>query len=150
MVSTNPLRLIAQDAADIAPLSASLQDAIGALGDFVYEAKARRFTVALNRFRWEQGGTRPPERVRTALQAAGVISAKANRLKQGAPDAIVSLLSITFEPGEAPSGALVLSFSGGGTLRLEVECIDLVLADVSEPWRALGKPEHTDNLEADG
>lgn len=150
MVSTNPLKLMAQDAQDIAPVSAALQDAIGALGDFVYEAKARRFTLALNRFRWEQGRKGPQERVRTALQAASVISAKAHRLKQGAPDAIVSLLSITFEPGDDPSGTLVLTFSGGGTLRLEVECIDLVMADVSEPWRAVARPEHTQTPEADG
>lgn len=136
------LRMRAQDPDDIAPLSAALQDAVGQLGDFVYEPKARQFTVALNRFRWEAGEKGRGERVRTAVQIGEVLSAKAQRLKQGADDAVVSLLSVAFEPGEAPGGVLVFTFSGGGALRLEVEALDLILADISEPWRAAGRPDH--------
>ena len=48
-----------------------------------------------------------------------------------------------FEPGEAPGGRVVtLRFSHGGDLAAEVECIDAVLADVSESWAAHRAPDH--------
>lgn len=142
-----PLKLIVQDTEDLASASAALQDAVAQLGDFHYEPKARRFTLALNRYRWEAGETGRGERVRTALQAGGVLSAKGQRLKQNSVDAVVNLLSIGFEETEAPGGVIEFTFSGGGALRLEVECLDLVLADVSEPWRAAARPRHPEDSE---
>ena len=148
MAAKSPLKLIAREPDDVPPISAALQDAVGQIGDFRYEPKARRFTLALNRYRWEASRGGRGERVRTALQAGEVTAAKARRLKQGVDDAVVSLLAITFEAGDPPGGALVLTFSGGGELRLEVECVDLAVADVSRPWRAAGRPGHPDDGEA--
>lgn len=145
MADAKPLRLIAQEPDDVTALSAALQDAVGKIGDFLYEPGARRFTLALNRYRWEAGGKGKGERVRAALQAGSVTAAKARRLKQGAEEAVVCLLSVVFEPGEAPGGALVFTFAGGGELRLDVECVDMVLADISEPWRAVRRPAHPDD-----
>jgi hypothetical protein len=148
MADAKSLRLIARASEDVPPISAALQDAVGQIGDFLYEPKARRFTLALNRFRWESGAKARGERLRTAVQVGAVLSAQSHRLKQGADEAVVSLLAVSFEPGEAPGGALVFTFSGGGVLRLDVECVDLALADVSEPWRASARPEHPDEPEA--
>lgn len=145
MAEGKPLRLIAQEPDEVTALSAALQDAVGKIGDFSYEPAQRRFTIALNRFRWEAGSKGRGERVRAALQAGSVTSAQARRLKQGAEEAVVSLLSIAFEPGEAPGGALVFTFAGGGELRLDVECVDMVLADISEPWRAVRRPVHPED-----
>lgn len=144
MAEFKPLRLIAEGSEDLSVLSAALQDAVGQLGDFQYEAKARRFTLALNRYRWEDPQRGHGERVRSALQIGGVLDAKARRLKQGADDAVISLLALEFDPVETPGGTLRFIFSGGGELRLALECIDIVLADVSEPWRAAARPEHPD------
>ena len=140
-----PLRLIVQDEEDLAAVSAALQDAVAQLGDFHYEPKANRFTLAFNRYRWEAGETGRGERVRAALQAGGVLAAKAHRLRRNSVDAVVSLLSITFEETDAPGGVMNFTFSGGGALRLEVECLDLALADVSEPWRAAARPHHRED-----
>ena len=140
-----PLRLIAQDPGEVTALSAALQDAVGKIGDFLYEPAQQRFTLALNRYRWEAGAKGRGQRVRTALQAGSVIAAKARRLKQGSDEAVVCLLSVAFEPGEAPGGALVFTFAGGGELRLDVECVDMVMADLSEPWRAVRRPAHPDD-----
>jgi len=143
-MSTRPLRLIGQDKSDVAPVLAALQDAIARMGDLKFEARARRFTAVFSRYRWEKTSGKP-ERVRTGLQVGSVKAVKAMRLRKGAPDAFVSLLSLTFEPSgqaEDPSGVLVLTFAGGGALKLDVECVDLVLADVSEPWRAAARPDH--------
>ena len=53
-----------------------------------------------------------------------------------------SLLSIDFEPGEAPGGVVLLRFAGDADLRCEVECIDAALADLSAPWPAKSAPAH--------
>lgn len=141
---TQPLRLIGLDAGDIAPVSAALQDAIARMGDLSFEARARRFTAVFTRYRWENASGRA-ERVRSGLQIGSVTSVKAQRLRKGAPDAFVSLLSLTFEPSgmeEDPSGTLVFTFAGGGALKVGVECVDLVLADVSAPRKASARPDH--------
>lgn len=139
-----PLRLLAEDADDLAVVSAAVQDAVARVGDLSFERKARRFTLALNRYRWE-AGTQSKERVRAALQFAGVLDAKTRDLPAGHGGAVLSVLSVTFTPSgapEDPSGAIAIAFAGGGDLRLEVECIDAVLADVSEPWAAVRAPRH--------
>jgi len=139
-----PLRLAAEDADDLTVISAALQDAVAQLGDFSFDRKARRFTCVFNRFRWEDGERRQGWRARSALDVSGVLAAKSMRLKQGASDAVVSLLSMEFEAGETPGGTLLFAFSGGGSLRLDVECVDALLVDISEPWPAKSRPHHED------
>jgi len=144
VAEAKPLRLMARSAEDVTVISAALQDAIGQLGDFQFDATARRFTLLVNRYRWEAARPRRAgERVRTAIQIDSVLAAKSRNLRQGAPDAVVELLAMSFEPGETPpEGQLIFTFSGDGELRLSVECVDLILADVSRPWRARARPEH--------
>jgi len=140
-VSAAPLRLLAEDAADLEVISAALQDAVAKLGDIRWEPATRRLTVALNRFRWEADG-RAHERVRSGLQLGSVLSVQARKLRRDAPRAVVNLLALEFEPGEAPGGIVLLRFAGDADLRCEVECIDAVLTDVSAPWGARGRPKH--------
>ncbi|WP_339745410.1 DUF2948 family protein [uncultured Maricaulis sp.] len=135
-----PLRLTALDVTDLEAISAALQDAVAQLGDFEFSSRQRSFTIAFNRFRWEVSGRK--QRVRCGLQIGHVLAARSHNIRQGAEEAVVNLLSIGFEPAEAPSGALVLVFSGGGEMRLEVECLDLAMADISEPWPATRRPGH--------
>lgn len=139
MVSARPLQLLAEDPDDLAVMSAALQDAVAKVGDISFEGRARRLTIAFNRFRWEAGER---QRVRSALQLGGVLSLQARKIRRDRRDAVIELLAIGFEPGEAPGGVLTLSFAGGGDLRAEVECIDAVLADVSDPWPTPRAPTH--------
>lgn len=143
MAATVPLRLLAQDADDLAVVSAALQDAVAKIGDIAFEPKARRLTVAFNRFRWEVDG-RTRERVRSGLQLGGVLGVQSRKLRRDAKSAVVELLAVTFEPGEAPGGAVVFTFAGGGDLRVQVECLEAVLADVSTPWPTPRAPTHGD------
>lgn len=136
---TAPLRLLAEDADDITVVSAAVQDAVARLGDISYERRTRRLTVVLNRYRWESRGG---ERVRSALQLGSVLSVQARRLRRGAREAVVELLALNFEPGDAPGGTVTFSFAGGGDLRVEVECLDIALADISEPWPTPRRPQH--------
>ena len=141
MTRVAPLRLLAQDAEDLKVIAAALQDAVGKIGDISYEPAARRLTLAFNRYRWEGKGG---ERVRAALQLGSVQKVQARKLRRNAKDAVVELLDVAFEPGEAPGGAVIFTFAGGGDLRAQVECLDVVLADVSAPWPTPRTPKHED------
>lgn len=137
------LVLGAEDAEDLEAISAHLQDAVTRVKDLVYLPKSRRFAGMFNRFKWETAG-RSGTRVRAGLHIDGVLSAKCCRLKCDKPDAVASLLAIRFQPngGEDPGGHIELLFAGGGTLRLEVECISAELSDLSGEWAARGRPAH--------
>jgi hypothetical protein len=139
--SSGRLQLLAQDGEDLQVISAALQDAVAKIGDMRYEPQASRLTIAVNRYRWEGRGG---QRVRAALQIGGVLKVQSRRLRRDARDAVVELLSIAFEPGEEPGGWVVLSFAGDADLRVEVECLDAVLADVSDPWPTPSTPKHDD------
>ena len=132
-----PLRLLAEDADDLHIISAALQDAIMRPVDIVWEPSARRVTLALSRFCWECGGTR----VMAAMQFGDVTTVKSRRLPRG-PEHALELLAMDFEPGEAPGGRVIMMFAGGGDLRIDVECLDAVLTDLSERWPAKVAPTH--------
>ena len=132
-----PLRLLAHDADDLMIISAALQDAILRPVDIVWEKPLRQVTLALSRFCWECGGTR----VMAAMQFGDVIAVKSRRLPR-LPESALELLAMDFEPGEAPGGRVIMMFAGGGDLRIDVECLDAVLTDLSERWPAKVAPTH--------
>jgi hypothetical protein len=139
------LVLAAADAEDLEAISARLQDAVAKVKDLVFLPKSRRFAALFNRFKWETADAQMGTRVRAGLHLDGVISAKSCRLKTDEPEAVASLLTIRFQPrsdAEDPGGTIEFIFSGGGTLRLEVECISAELSDISGEWAALGRPVH--------
>lgn len=139
MAQAVPLQLLAEDPEDLAVISAALQDAVAKVGDIHFEARARRLTIAFNRFRWEAGSR---QRVRSALQLGGVLEVQGRKIRRDRRDAVLELLAIAFEPEDAPGGLLTLSFAGGGDLRVRLECVDAVLADISEPWPTPRAPAH--------
>jgi hypothetical protein len=138
------LVLAAEDPQDLEAISAHLQDAVTRVKDLVYLPKSRRFAALFNRFKWESAGPASGARVRTGLHIDGVLSAKCCRLKTDKPDAVASLLAIRFEPkgAEDPGGFIEFLFAGGGTLRLDVECVSAELCDLSGEWAARGRPVH--------
>ncbi len=138
--------LAAQDVEDLEVISARLQDAVARMGDLVYLPKQRRFAALFNRFKWESG-KRGNLRVRSGLHFDGVLAARSQKLKRGAPDAVVELLAIRFTSNapDDPAGTVELVFAGGGTIMLDVECLDAGLADVSGAWAARGRPVHEEN-----
>jgi hypothetical protein len=147
--TAKPLRLLAHDADDLGVLSAALQDAVAKIGDIRWDAQGRTLTIACNRFRWEgpagAKGGRGGERVRSALQFGDVSGVQARNLRRDVRGAVVELLSIGFEPAEeAPAGVVTLTFAGGGDMRVSVDCLDVALADVSEPWATPRTPGHAD------
>jgi hypothetical protein len=55
---------------------------------------------------------------------------------------VLSLLTLTFAPDDAPQGTITLTFAGGGAVRLTVECIEAALTDLGAAWATARKPEH--------
>jgi hypothetical protein len=142
------LTLVAADAEDLEIISARLQDAVGQVKDLVWLPKQRRFAALVNRFKWETAerkrGRGDNLRVRAGLHFDGVQSVKSSKLKRGDPDAVFSLLAITFttKAADDPAGTIKLVLAGGGAIKLDVECIDAGMTDVSGEWAALGRPAH--------
>lgn len=136
------LKLAALDAEDLKVIAAHTQDAIGRVGDIVWRPRERRLTVELNRYVWEKDGPGPHERRRALLHFARVDAVKSFHIRSGDPEAVLNLLTIRFEAGEAPAGHIFLEFSGGGSMRLDVECIEASLTDLGAAWSTEHQPSH--------
>jgi Protein of unknown function (DUF2948) len=142
-VAHKSLRLLAEDASDLEIISAAAQDAIFRVADAIWLPSARRFTLKIQRFVWETGSASGKgERVWSALSFDGVLGVRAKQVAQSRRDAFASLLAVRFEIGEAPAGVLTLELADGGVIALDVECLDVVLADLSEAREAVGRPTH--------
>jgi hypothetical protein len=137
------LKLAAFDPDDLSVLSAHVQDAVTTVGDIVWEPRHQRLIVSLNRFDWAAATAKDEcQRRRAALRFDRVTAVKAQGLSPQAPDVVVNLLAVTFEPGAAPAGHVMLVCSGGKGLRLDVECLEASLTDLGPVWAASAKPSH--------
>lgn len=146
-----PLNLGALDAEDIPVISALLQDAVFPATEMLWEPRRRRFSLLLNRFRWEDRAAaeargRPYERARSVLVVENVLKVASQGIDRRDRETVLSLLALEFEAGQEGAGALTLVLAGDGAIRLEVEALELRLRDVTRPYRApSGKaPEHGD------
>jgi hypothetical protein len=148
-LSDKPLRLRAEGTDDLAVISSLLQDAVGKASDIVWMPKKRRLVVLVNRFRWEdcaeaEQASRPFERVRSAVTMESVLKVRARGIVPASKDQAFDLLAILFERLEGCAGTLTLMLAGAAEISVEVECLDLALADLTRPWAAKANkaPEH--------
>ncbi len=140
------LKLRAEDADDLAVLSACLQDALVAVRDLAYDPEERIFVLIANRFRWE--GARGPapgeagdERTLCGLAFREVAGVSYRGFRRGEDDRILSLLAI--RPGAAAAGgAILLEFSGAAAIRIEAARIDCRAKDLGDPWPTRWRPRH--------
>ncbi|MDZ4310679.1 MAG: DUF2948 family protein [Cypionkella sp.] len=144
-----PLRLIAQDGEGLAVIATLLQDAVFPITEMSLVRQKRRFALMLNRFRWEyreaaEKTGRQFERVQSLLVFEDVLAVRSQHIDRTATDTILSLLDISFLPGEDGTGLVTLVLAGGGAIGLQVEALDVTLRDVTRPYLApSGKvPEH--------
>ncbi|WP_294619460.1 DUF2948 family protein [uncultured Roseovarius sp.] len=133
-----PLNLGAMDPEDLQVISSLSQDAVFPISEMTWRAGEQRFAILINRFRWEdQGRTRhAPERVQSLLVIDNVLRVASQGIDRNDRDTVLSLLSVTFEPGEEGSGHLILTLAGDGAIRLEIEALEVTLKDVTRPYRA--------------
>ncbi|MCX7298919.1 MAG: DUF2948 family protein [Rhodobacterales bacterium] len=136
-----PLRLKALDAEDLAVLSSLVQDAVFPAAEMLWTRRQRRFGILLNRFRWEdepraRSRGRAVERVQSVLAIEDVMRVQTSGLPFGQADVVLSLLSVTFEPGEDGTGRVVLTLAGDGAIAVDVEALEVVMRDVTRPYVA--------------
>jgi hypothetical protein len=147
-LASRPLRLKAESAEDLAVLSSLLQDAIGRTGDIAWQPRQRRLVLLVNRFRWEAAAEAGPskggQRVRSAVSIESALAVRARGLDPKAKTHVYDLLAILFEPSGDCAGTLTLTLAGGAEIAVDVECLDLALADLTEPWGATASepPSH--------
>jgi hypothetical protein len=145
-MAAQKLKLVALDEEDLEIVSSHLQDAVVRVGEMAYVPSRKRFAAVVNRFNWEKAGAsgKPEdnERRRTALRFDRVLAAQLKSVKPSQSDRVLSLLAVRFEPDEHPSGYVTLTFSGGASIRLKVECIEAELTDLGPSWRARSRPQH--------
>jgi hypothetical protein len=138
--SAGTLKLRAEDAEDLAVMSAFLQDALVPVADMVFLPDERRFVLVVNRFMWE----RPPldkkgrcERTLTGIAFDGVTAVRVRGFERSERDRILQVLAV-----RAISGSIIFEFSGDDAMRLETGRILCHLEDIGEPWPTPWRPRH--------
>jgi hypothetical protein len=150
-VCPDELKLVALDKDDIEVVSAHVQDAVVMVGEIFWQPREHRFVMALNRFDWMTAVDPKPDakadyrRCRTALRFDLVLTCKSRNLDQSDKNTRLNLLAVEFAESDAPAGVVTLIFSGGGVIRLEVECLEAELADLGEVMMAAICPDHFGN-----
>jgi Protein of unknown function (DUF2948) len=144
------LKLVALDDDDIQVLSAHAQDSVVRIGDIMWRPAEKRVVVVINRFDWEgaQSLSPPFRRRRAALRFERVNAFKHRNIACSQKDAVLNLLAVEFIPTDTPAGQVKLTFSGGGALRLDVECLEAELADLGPEWATAACPAHVVEAEA--
>jgi Protein of unknown function (DUF2948) len=126
------LKLIALDADDLAVISAHVQDARVQPADIIWRQAEKRLVIGMNRLDWEQtmSGETQPRRLIAALRFDRVLACKSRNIDLAGPDRMLELVGIEFHDTDVPGGSALLMFSGGGAIRLDVECLECELTDL--------------------
>lgn len=171
MTGASPMKLRARDSADLAVISACLQDALVNLRETKFLPSERRFVFIANRFRWELGATCPArqsaerraaatadatfssedddharyERTHCGVCFERVQGVRSKGLKGAFSPRFLELLALQTAPG-----AVLLHFAGAATVRLEVDGIRCYLEDLGEAWPTAWRPGHSIDEAAPG
>ena len=142
-MAAKALKLLAEDVEGLGVIAAAVQDALAKPEDIKLDARSRTFGLEINRFQWERAGKRMPFfRSRAVLAFAGVQSVRSRAVSRDI-DAVHALIDVRFEQAaEAPAGIVTLVFAGQTQIQLNVECLDVTLADIGPPWPTRRKPDH--------
>ena len=140
------LKLVAFDPEDLAVISAHLQDSLLQVGDIAYLPRERRFAIQTRRFDWEAA---TPQRRLTCMHFENVTGVRVRGIDQTNKDAVLNLLAIAFEGGDAPSGTATLIFADGGAIQVDLECIEMQMKDIGPVWAAESRPVHEDQPQAE-
>ena len=143
---TGQRKLIALDADDLAVISSHVQDAAVRVADIIWRQGEKRLVIGMSRIDWDRRieGEVTPRRLLAALRFDRVLACKSRDIDLEAADVGLELLGIEFHAADAPSGSAVLIFASGGALRLDVECLEVELADLGPDDLGLSADAATD------
>jgi hypothetical protein len=147
------LRLMAQDEADIEVVSALLQDAIIAGSDMHFDAQNACFLIVANRFCWERpalaevnasSGGAVRERALCGLRISHVVDVQKRCWPLDWRTAFFNILALKpVAVSQQDKGCVMeFSFSGGPSLLLISQKIDLALGDLDDGRPTNLQPRH--------
>ena len=148
------LRLLALDEDDVAVVSTLLQDAIIPGVDMEFNRKTGQFIIVANRFCWEippldgvtsSDGKPVHERRLCGICVRHVTAAQHHNWPDMRQDALFNLLALLYvdmAKNEGEGVGLQFEFSGGSSLRLLTDEIDITLADLDAGHPTSLQPAH--------
>lgn len=134
------LRFAVVDEEDLAVMSAHLQDAHMVLGQATFLTETRRFAVVVSRVDWGALARGVQQRRQTGFHFERVQRVQRSGISPG--DDTLQLLAIAFTPTAAPAGEVLLTFAGGRLIKLDVECLEAEMRDLSAGWPVKNRPRH--------
>ena len=148
------LRLLARDEDDVAVVSALLQDAIIPGADMEFNRKTGQFIIVANRFCWEIppldgvtsiDGKPVHERWLCGICVRHVTAVQHHNWPDMRQDALFNLLALRHVGMAKQAGEEVgfkFEFSGGSSLRLLTDKIDIAFADLDTGHPTSLQPAH--------
>ena len=143
------LSLVAQNEEDLVVISTLCQDSIIKVANIKWAKKSKRFYLLINRFCWELNDLSKKKssnmlRINSLMSFNSVLSVKSAGIQQNNNSDITSLLTINYNFFNFEKQAIDLIFSGNSQISLNIECIDVFLKDISEPFEGTTskQPKH--------
>lgn len=137
------LKLIGMDIEDLEVISSHVQDALLYVQDIDFITGAKQLNLAINRCHNEVNArANGVKRSHAGLVFSHVQNIQVQNIDRTRPEQILSLLNIEFETNQSPAGVIVLNFADNATIRLDVDCLEVHLADIGETWMSGAKPTH--------
>ena len=137
---TSSLKLHAQSSDDIEMLSALLQDALIAGADMVFDKAENTFMLVANRYCWELQDAGQQMRCMCGVKF-GTIGAVRTRGMTADKTQFYNLLAIEYDKA---AQHIMLVFSGGVGIQLEVSSIMIIVRDLAEPHPSFARPDHSE------
>ena len=137
---TSALKLHAQSSDDIEMLSALLQDALIAGADMVFDKAENTFMLVANRYCWELQDAGQQMRCMCGVKF-GTIGAVRTRGMTADKTQFYNLLAIEYDKA---TQHIMLVFSGGVGIQLEVSSIMIIVRDLAEPHPSFARPDHSE------
>ena len=137
---TSALKLHAQSSDDIEMLSALLQDALIAGADMVFDKAENTFMLVANRYCWELQDAGQQMRCMCGVKF-GTIGAVRTRGMTADKTQFYNLLAIEYDKA---AQHIMLVFSGGIGIQLEVSSIMIIVRDLAEPHPSFARPDHSE------
>ena len=145
------LYLTAEREEDLVVLATLSQDALITISNMTWARRKRRFAFLMTRFCWELSDFYTErngklKRINSIMSFDTVLSVKSKGIDQAKAGTILSLLTIKHCCSKSEERKIELIFSGGGKITLAVECIEVLLKDVSSPFNSTASniPQHLD------
>ena len=148
------LRLLARDEGDVAVVSTLLQDALIPGADMEFKRKTNQFFIVANRFCWEiqpldgvtsSDGKPVYERRLCGICIRHITAVQLHDWPDTRQDELFNLLALRYVDMAKHAGEVVglqFEFSGGSSLRLLTDDIDITLADLDVGHPTSLQPAH--------